>query len=185
MTESLCHHRRDEIRDRFQRLYPLGKSKVSMAMCLSTSVISSPLRFRYGCDLVVISLLFNVSFCHLAMTTTSVRIRSHGLLWTHGVVSGIHLLPEDFFKGQGKVKLGKDPDRQQERRRKTKIDSFTPMAMQQTGETVEMICSPSPSRGKVKRKKIHTCWERFKGSIKQTQLFNCLPDGRLVYFTYP
>ena len=29
------------------------------------------------------------------------------------MVSGIHLLPKDFFKGQGKEKLGKDPGRQQ------------------------------------------------------------------------
>lgn len=80
------------------------------------------------------------------------------------MVSCIHLLPNNSFKGQEKGTLGKDHDRQQSGEIAESLmtqatwdgeNNQVSVHYQKTGDKKNrgLICSPSPSRGKIKGEK--------------------------------
>lgn len=132
-------------------------------VCYHFNDLIPPSCFKYTYDVVVISFLFYMLFYLPAMTTTSMRIRQDHL-WTYCVVSCIHLLPNNSFKGQEKGTLGKDHDRQQSGEIAESLmtqatwdgeNNQVSVHYQKTGDKKNrgLICSPSPSRGKIKGEK--------------------------------
>lgn len=114
-------------------------------------------------DLVGISFSLSVLFCGLALTPTSVRIRSHGPLWTTVwlVASTCSLkisLKDREKKSLGRILVGNNlensglPNHPGHMGRGKQWFLYSDDNTATRRDDGGMICSLSPSRGKVKRK---------------------------------